>query len=395
MRVTLIIALKDLKQRLRDRSALIVAFVAPLGLALIITGAFGSGFSDRFSATYGVVDSDRSDLSKAFTEQVLGAPQLREQIKVVPAGSEAQAREIIGRDGLSAAFVIPKGFAAAVTSNRRASIKVLRNPDAEIGSEVADALARAYTDQINAGRLSVLATVRAQGTQPDPATIGRLAGEAAATRIPVQLVDGNVSVKKVSGASYFGPAMAIFFLFFTTSFAARSLLAEREQGTMPRLLAAPVRAANVIAGKALTGLATGVASLAVMFVVFGLLLDIDWGDPLTLAVLSVATVLAVMGISSVVQSFTRTQEQADAYSSMVGVLLALIGGSFFPIFQMPDLVQRISVVAPNAWALRGFNDIVYDGATLADLGPNLAVILGSAVVTGGIAIARAGRSVSR
>ncbi|MGH2667909.1 MAG: ABC transporter permease, partial [bacterium] len=165
--------------------------------------------------------------------------------------------------------------------------------------------------------------------------------------------------------------------------------------TMPRLLAAPVRGASIIGGKALTGLFTGISSLAVMFVVFGLLLDIDWGDPLTLAVLSVCTVLSVMGITSVVQSFARTQEQADAYSTIVGVLLALIGGSFFPIFQMPELIQRISVIAPNAWALRGFNDIVYDGATLGDLGPNLAVILAFAVVTGGISILRAGRLASR
>src|SRR5688572_23628688 len=160
MRAALVIALKDLKQRLRDRSALVVAFVAPLGLALIVSAAVGSGFSGDFEATYAVLDQDASAISTAFTRQVLGAPQFREQVKIVPAGSVAEARESIGRDALSAAFIIPKGFSAAVTGNRRVSITVLRNPDAEIGGEVAVALARAYTDQINAGRLSVLTTIR-------------------------------------------------------------------------------------------------------------------------------------------------------------------------------------------------------------------------------------------
>jgi len=391
MRAALVIALKDLTQRLRDRSALVVAFIAPLGLALIISAAVGSGFSGNFDATYAVLDEDASAISTAFTEQVLRAPQLRDQIKVVASGSVAEARESIRRDALSAAFVIPKDFSDAVTGNRRASMTVLRNPEAAIGSEVAVALARAYTDQINAGRLSVLTTIRATGAPPDPATIAELAGAAAAERIPIELVDGPVGVREVSGAGYFGPAMAIFFLFFSTSFAARSLLAEREQGTMPRVLAAPVHRASIIAGKALTGLAVGLASLTVMFLTFALLLDIDWGDPVTLAVLSIFTVLAVMGLTAVVQSFARTQEQADSYSNIVGVLLALVGGSFFPIFQMPDLIQRISVIAPNAWALRGFNDIVYDGATLTDLGPNLTVILAFTVVTSTIAVVRARR----
>ncbi len=401
MRAAIVIALKDLKQRLRDRSALVVAFAAPLGLALIVSAAVGSGFSGEFSATYAVVDQDNTPISTAFTKQVLGAPQLREQIDVVAMGSEDQARAVIlhkepvgrtaVRQEISAAFVIPQGFSAAVAGNRRARIRVLRNPDAEIGSEVAAAIARAYTDQINAGRLSVLTTIRASGAPPDPATIGRLATAAAAERIPIELADGRVGRKSVAAAGYFGPAMAIFFLFFTTSFAARSLLAEREQGTMPRVLVAPVQRSSIILGKALTGLAIGLSTLVVMFATFGLLLDIDWGDPLTLAVVSLATVLAVMGLTAVVQSFARTQEQADAYSTMVGVLLALIGGSFFPLFQMPDVVQRISVVAPNAWALRAFNDIVYDGARLGDLGPHLAVMLGFAVVAGGIAVARARR----
>jgi ABC-2 type transport system permease protein len=391
MRAALVIAFKDLRQRFRDRSAVAVAFVAPLLLALIVTGAFGSGFAGEFSATYTVVDHDASELSKAFADRVLGAPQFKEQISVVKAKDDAEAHRLVREDKVSAAFVVPKGFAAAVTANRKTSIAVLRNPDAEVGSAVAVALAGAYTDQINAGRLAVLTTIRAGGVSTDPAAVGELARTASRERIPVELVDGNIGLRKVSGASYFGPAMAIFFLFFTTSFAARSLLAERELGTMPRVLAAPIGRESVIAGKALTGFAIGVTSLAVMFVTFRLLLNVRWGDPLAVVVLSISTVLAVMGLTSVVQVFARTQQQADAYSTVVSVLLALLGGSFFPLFQMPELVQRLSVITPNGWAMRGYMDIVYDGASLGDLGTHLAVILGFAVVTGAISAARARR----
>lgn len=395
MRAAFVIAWKDLKQRLRDRSAIVAAFVAPLVLAFIVSAAFGGGFTDVFSAHYLVVDDDGSDLSRAFREQVLGAPQFREQITVAEAPSEDAAREILRRDVASAAFVIPEGFAADVVGNRKATMTVLHNAESGIGSGVADALAEAFTAQINAARLSVITTVRATqeatGAPPDPATIASLARAAAAERIPIRVVDGSIGVRDVSGANYFGPAMAIFSLFFTTAFIARSLIAERQQGTLPRILASPVSRPAVVIGKSLSAFVLGLASFAVMFLIFGLVLDVSWGDPLAIAVLSITTVLAVMGLMTMAQTLARTQEGSDAVAQMLTISLALLGGNFFPLFQMPDLMQKVSAITPNGWALRGFTDVAYDGATIADLGPHLSAIVAFAVVTGTIGAIRSRR----
>lgn len=381
MRAIFVIAWKDLKQRLRDRSALVAAFAAPLGIAFIISAAFGGGFVDSFDATFAVVDADGSQLSKAFTTQVLGAPQFREQIDVVKAPSSDAARKLVADDDVAAAFVFPKGFGRAVTGNRKADIAVLRNPDAQIGAAVAEALAEAYTDQINAARVSVATAVRAQGRPPAPDQIAALARQAASDRIPVQLVDGRIGVRRVNGINYFGPAMAVFSLFFTTAVVARSILAEREQGTLPRVLAAPVPRPAVILGKSASAFVLGIVSFIVMFAFFGLVRDVSWGDPLSLAVLTVVTVLAVMGLMTLVQTAARTQQGADALSSVMTMALALLGGSFFPIFQMPSLMQKVSLLTPNGWALRGYTDVAYDGATLGDLGPHIAAIGAFAVVS--------------
>ena len=405
MRSIVVIAWKDLKQRLRDRSAIIAAFVAPLGIAFIVSAAFGSGFVGAFEATYVVVDQDQSALSKAFTEQVLRAPQLREQVSVIPMIDPESARDVIRRDAaveipsdetnagestsVSAAFLIPAGFEADVASNRKATITVLRDPESEVDSEVAEAIAKAYTTQINASRLAVATTLSVEGQAIDPARISELASAATAERIPVQLVDGEIGVREVSGVNYFGPAMAVFSLFFTTSFVARSLIAERLQGTLPRILAAPVPRSSVVLGKAASAFVLGLVSFVVMFIAFSLLLDVSWGDPLALAVLTVTTVLAVMGLMTLAQTGAKTVEGADAVAQVMTVTLALLGGSFFPIFQMPAVMRTLSYATPNGWALRGYTDIAYDGATLTDLGPHLAAIAAFAVITGGLGIWRA------
>ena len=56
MSAVLAIALKDLRQRLRDRSAIVLGFIAPLAVAWLISMAFGSVGS--FHANVAVVDLD-------------------------------------------------------------------------------------------------------------------------------------------------------------------------------------------------------------------------------------------------------------------------------------------------------------------------------------------------
>ena len=69
LRTALLVAGKD--QRLRDRSALVIAFVAPFVLASIIGLAFGG--DDAFKATFAVADADKGPAATGFTDGVLAA----------------------------------------------------------------------------------------------------------------------------------------------------------------------------------------------------------------------------------------------------------------------------------------------------------------------------------
>jgi linearmycin/streptolysin S transport system permease protein len=388
VRVALVVAGKELRQRLRDRTAILLGFVAPSILAAIVTGAFGSGFgpaSSNIHFTAAVADADRSQLSQAFTEQVLRSPQLRKLLTVRKVSGPQAAKDIVRR-GMPAAFVIPKGFQADVASGRRAAIRVLRNASTPIIGDIAEAIGTAYTEQVNASRLSIFTAIRAG---PNPSALAELTQDAARARMPVRLVDQGVATRKVSGANYFGPGMAIFFLFFIVGTGARSLLAEREQGTMPRILAAPGPRSSILIGKGLAVFAIAIASMITMYVVMGVVFGVRWGDPLAVGAITLFIVLALMSVTTLVQTLAKTEIQAASYGSMVGTIFALVGGNFFPLFQMPAFIQRLSALTPNGWALRGFTDIAYDGAKLGDLVPHLAAMAAFVVVCGSVGLMRA------
>jgi ABC-2 type transport system permease protein len=391
VRVALLVAGKDLRQRLRDRSALVIAFVAPFLLAAIIGLAFGG--DDSFSATYAVADADRGPVAAGFSDGVLASPGLRELVTVRRVGGEAEARALAGRGEADAAFVLPAGLSAAAAGGRPVTVTVVESGDSPIAGQVARALAEGFASELAANRLAVTTALAAGGRPPTEAEAVRLGQRAAATRLPVQLVEGRVGERAIEPANYFGPSMAIFFLFFTVSFGARSVLSERRQGTLRRLLATAAPPGAVLAGKALASFLLGTSSVLVMWLATSLVFGADWGDPLAVVALTVSSVLSAIGITALVVTLARTDEQADGYSSLVVFVLALLGGNFVYLAQLPEALQRASLLTPNGWALRGFVDLVADGGGLGTVAAPIAVTLGVGLVTGGLALRRARRMV--
>jgi ABC-2 type transport system permease protein len=102
--------------------------------------------------------------------------------------------------------------------------------------------------------------------------------------------------------------MAVFFLFFTTGFGAISMLRERREGTLARLMVAPVGHGTIVASKALYTFVLGIVSMAVLIIAMRFLLDARWGDPIGVAVLVVTGVFAAMGVQSLVVTLAKTDQ---------------------------------------------------------------------------------------
>jgi len=368
MSAVLAIALKDLRQRLRDRSAIVLGFVAPVAVAALISVAFGSAGS--FHADVAVVDLDRGPVAAGFREFVTG-PDLADLLTVKPVTGEADARARVARGDLSAAFVIPKGYSAAATSGGGRPITVLASVDSTIAEQVARSLAQSYTAQVEAVQLSVESAVRAGAS---PASVGRLAAEAASSRLPEQTVTQPSGTRALTGTSYYAPAMGIFFMFFAIGFGARGYFLERTGGTLDRLAAAPIGAGAILAGKSLATFAYGVASLGTVAVITSLAFDAQWGPwPVVLALI-VALSLTMVALTALVITAARTERQADGFASMLTFGLVLLGGNFVFIGGAPPLVRTLALMTPNGWALRAFTDLAGGAAWTAAATPLLAIL---------------------
>ncbi|HEY7722350.1 MAG TPA: ABC transporter permease [Pedococcus sp.] len=383
MGAVLAIALKDLRQRLRDRSALVLGIVAPLAVAWLVSAAFGG--IQTFRMDVAVVDRDGGPVAAAFTS-FLRSPDLTELLTVHDVGAEPQARADVDGGRLDAAFVIPEGFSAGVTSpaaeTSASPLTVLGSVDSSVATQVARSLATSFTAHLDAVRLSVGTALDAGAPASQTA---RLAAAAAALEPPEVVVPQSAGTAPISTISYYAPAMGIFFMLFAIGFGARGYFLERSTGTMERLMAAPVRPGAVMLGKSLATFAYGVVSLSTVAVFTSLVFGADWGPPLAVAALVVALSLVLVGLTALVIGASRSERQAEGLASILTFGLVLLGGNFVFISAAPRLLRSLSLATPNGWALRAFTDLAGGAAWTAVVTP-VAVLLAWAVLAGGVGL---------
>ena len=398
MRIVILVALKDLRQRLRDRTALLVSVVAPLGLAFIFSQLL-AGTTD-FRAIYVVADMDGGPLATVLREDVIGSLEGGETFQVADVPTEAAARAAVADGTADAAFLVPAGFSEAIGAGQAVTLEVVGARDSGLATEIARAVAQRFGDGVVTVQLAVATAAElggaggpgAPGATPDAALQARIVEAATSARPPVVLVDQTAALRQLSMAGYFSASMAILFLFFSAQMGLVSLFDERRQGTLGRILAGPVKPWTVLGGKLLGGFVQGMLAMTVLVVATTLLIGASWGSPLGVALVCTAAVIAALGISTLVISFTNSAEVAGAASSAVAITLGVLGGTFSPTAQGPEIMGTIALFTPHGWFMRGLGDM-QGGGTVADGLPAVGVLLAMGLITGGIGMARARRLV--
>jgi len=184
--------------------------------------------------------------------------------------------------------------------------------------------------------------------------------------------------------AFLAPGMALLFLMYTVTRGGAQLLAERDGGTLARLLVSPTSATQVLGGKIAGLFLTALAQVAILIGASTLLFGLRWGDPLGLVLLVPAVALAATGWGLLLTSFVKTPQQISGLGSAAMLLFGVLGGSFGN-FALPGFLQTLGKVTPNAWGIAGFSALGNGGA-LADILPNVVALLAIAAVTFAVAV---------
>ena len=151
----------------------------------------------------------------------------------------------------------------------------------------------------------------------------------------------------------------------------------------------------MLGGKLLGGFVQGMLAMTVLVVATTFLIGASWGSPLGVALVCTAAVIAALGISTLVISFTNSAEVAGAASSAVAITLGRPGRDV-----LAHLAGARRSWRPSRWSRRTGGSCAASvtcrvaGASIVDCLPSVGVLLAIALVTGGIGLVRARRLVT-
>jgi ABC-2 type transport system permease protein len=359
------IAAKDLKLRVRDKSVFIVGLIAPLALAFIFNQVFGAAFGEAgtFAPNLGIVRTEATS-SAGTLEEI--TTQLGGTWNTFP--DRAAAEEAV--------FVVPSDFDAELNRGNIGDIEVVGDVDESTATQIAAGIARGYTNSLQTTQVAIASAI-ASGANPGevvPAALER-AGESLVT-----IGEVTADVRQLDSNTATVAGMAMFFLLFTAQVGLLSLLEERRDGTLARMLSTPTRPAQILAAKSTVSIVLGIFSLTVLIFAGSFLMNAQWGDPLGVALIVVAGVLAAVGISAVTTGMAKTPEQAGNIQGIVATVLGLLGGAFFPIGQDGGILARLTTITPHYWFMRGLADLA-DGRGASAAFGSIGWLLVIAVVT--------------
>jgi ABC-2 type transport system permease protein len=384
MRKFFLIALKDLKLSFRDTAALLMMLAAPFALTLgmgAVTGRFSGGTSTGLSdISVILINQDGGELGTALVE-MFSSPELADLIEPSIGTDFAQAQASVDADTAAAVILIPAGFTNSIIPAEgmagppeTVQIELYSNPTRPNSVGVIKTILEQFLSQVEIGRIggqvAVTQLLSSGIISPDQAAaVGQAVGQSQATEtsssIALKQVTAGGEEVKFDVLAYLAPGMALMFLMFTVTYGGRSLLVEQAAGTLPRLLVSPTNSTQILAGKIFGIFLTGVAQLLILIGGTTLMFRLNWGNPLPVILMVLASVLGATGWGILLTSLFKTPGQAGAIGSAVMLIFGVLGGSFTNMQLLPEPIQFISRITPNYWGLQGFTTLAAGGSLKA------------------------------
>ncbi len=195
------------------------------------------------------------------------------------------------------------------------------------------------------------------------------------TLIGLSFPEGNV-------LDYIAPALlatlALFFSFLLTGI---SFLRERSQGTMERLMASPVSRFDIVVGY-LFGFFIFALTQTLIILLFTIyVLDVRYyGDLWQIFVFQIVVITGAVNLGIFISTFARNEFQMVQFIPLILFPQIFLCGVIWPVEQMPDYLQWLSAILPLRYAVDGLRDIMLAGKSLIDVGFELSVLIGFAIV---------------
>ncbi|MFC1919582.1 ABC transporter permease [Chloroflexota bacterium] len=374
---SLYVALREIRTYLLDKGDLAFSLLLPIVTFALMYGAFGG--QTQFHGTAHVVNQD---IGGAYSSLLL--ERLNELNELdVQLYSHSEADSKLDRSDLLMVLYVPAGFSGTISSGNQAQLLFKQRGNGGEEGQIVASIVRGVVEEIG------------QELQIKEQVAGALSGkgiEQAHIEITVQRFldrEREAPVVEVSDTAVgrspdpveqFLSGIIFMFVLFAITMSARSIVEERKNGTLERLLTTRLSVGQLFFGKYIASISRGFVQtfilLALSYAVFQVFTPLSFISALLIALVFAA---AASALGMVIASVARSEDAATWIAVFITMAMVMIGGTFFPISE-GTVLDSISKISISTYAIDAFKTMINQGGSLGDIGLDLGVLLGVAVV---------------
>lgn len=375
------IAKKNALVRFSSPGQLIFFIVLPLVFTFALAGGPAGANAQDDRPKVAVVNESSSSAAAELMDAMRGSSAIN-----ASASARQQAQTAFENNDVATVLTIPQNFGEG---ERALNIKSQTNSLDAMAAE--RAISNVTSQTSRAQTAAYFAAQEAERIRPFASAADRQAfvsravtsAKEALTQSPSRL---NVTQAVAAGATYDEAAQAsagqlITWALIPLLSVSAVFAYERARGTQKRAFATPTSKAHMLIGTIGGEFVIALVQMTLM-VAFGVFaLNLPWGrQPLALAAMLVAFGVCGAALGTMLGAFIKTEGQAQGLSIMLGMVMALLGGCWYPLEMFPESAQKAAQILPAFWAMRGLSDILVRGFELAGVLLPVGVLMAFAVV---------------
>lgn len=359
----------ELKLAARDREAVIWSLIAPVIMAWL----FGTMFDNeppgptRVSITPGD--------NPAFVEAIVAGMLENKGVPVVDGGGDVDV-------------VLPDSLLVRLAGGEKTEVEVMR-------THASSSRARA----VSATMREVIYTLafRARKNWLDEPPSEEAIAALVASRGPIFLESSVLgkAPKIVGGVEHQLPAMLVMFLMFQLmTFFMVLWVEDIKTGKIKRIVMSPTPIRDLfyaqLASRFLWGLLQVAVVLGVGSWILGVHLDIPWAY---FGVMLFVYMVTAVSLGMFLATFFRTSEKANAIGVIAGLVMAALGGCWWPLEFVSDTMRRVALVFPTGLMMDAMGEFIALGKDAPFPRFNLMILVAMTLVLMPLAIHRMRRQI--
>lgn len=389
------IALKDLRLFATDRGALIFFILFPFFFITLFTFMNIGATEDTRLELHMVSQEAEEGLSY----QIIDALESAGDWEIIVMDYD-EAHQAVEDKEIAGFLAFPADFTEGMMTGAGTELEVVTDAEAIEDRAALYGLTQAIAFRVGSQYVVANATIELlieQGiiAPDDTATIEQviqqiLSGQGTNGESFIEYRTEKVGeVEEESAANWVIPGYLVMFVFFGAAIGAETIVRERQNHTLERLLGSSVRREAVLGGIFTGTAAKGLIQIALFWVAGILAFNVDLGpSPAAVIVLSILMVIMSAAFAIMLATLVKTQRSAGSIAVLASLVLAPLGGCWWPLFILPKWMQALAKITPHGWATTGFNKLMLFGADFGTVIPEMLVLVGFAALFAVIALWR-------